>query len=374
MFSRPDLAVAAVRMVLHHALSGTETPFGNPMVAPSYLKEEAEELLELVLELHHENPAVSIPDLWALLTAKALARLGGPSVAARRGRDGPAEDAAVEDLLQFPPSLVPEDKRDVLNLKRVLSREGFSLEQIVALAGCNRNLGYHEAANFHTKEEVKPMLKRQPSMMGPSTDHFHAPDLLEKSTLDPYVFGGEYFDLLLDYNWKPGGMFKKGSHYRCSQKERRRQVTLLDPFSEKTLETRRRHLERLARSAAALEGAKEDSQGEEKTSGRFGRSGEAQFIPWAIKDKKEDPVSEEVDRALESSIEVDDPGDVLDPCEHVSMRGIDVMLLDDALTRGWLHHFSEDEISFFSTVSDVFAFIQGRGHNANKLYETHRIT
>lgn len=39
VFVRPDLAVVAVRVLLHHVLSDCSTPFGCPMVAPTTYRE-----------------------------------------------------------------------------------------------------------------------------------------------------------------------------------------------------------------------------------------------------------------------------------------------------------------------------------------------
>lgn len=382
LFSRPDLAVAAVRMVLHYALSGTATPFGAPMVAPPYLKEEAEELLDLVLELHEENPAISVPDLWAILSGKALARLGGPNITIRRGREGPEEiHAPEEEFLQIAPSLVPEDKRDVLSMKRLLAHQGFSLEQIVALISCYRNIGFHACANFHTKEEVKPHMARNRNIIGPDTSNFNLPDLIDKCTLDPYVFGGEYFDLLLDYDWKQAGIFKKSDSYRCSGKDRRREVVLLDPFSEQSLEAEKRRMEAAQKAASTLDDATRSRSGVvlSKDGSLYGRTGEAQFIKGSTHAAPDDDddvkkATAEVAAAFDSANIEEDDGTVLDPCEHVSMRGTDIMLLDDALTRGWLYKFSDNEINYYAAVGEVFTTIQEHGYNVNNLHDSGRMT
>lgn len=379
LFSRPDLAVVAVRMLLHHALSNTQTPFGCPIVAPENYRDEANEIVDFIWELNKEQPMFTVPDLWAMFTAKALARLGGPNVVPFRGRDEPPEFMSRELLLAFPRSLVTEDERDVLSMKRVLSRQGFSLEQLVALIGCDRCIGFHDAANFHTRDEVKPKMKRRPGTVGPADDEFHLPPTTLKTTMDPYVFGSDYFDLLLDYKWRQPGLFRqrKDSEYRCNAKERAREVTLLDPFSEKSIESQRRKMEATekarelvevanARAAATLESGSESAS----DSGRFDRSGEAQFIPGAVaaaSSERSGDARREPDPSGDPDYEVERPLATVDPCAHVSMRGMDVMLLDDGLTKGWLYQFVDNELEFYGAVSEVVLEIQRRGHNPNKL-------
>jgi hypothetical protein len=378
LFSRPDLAVAAVRMMLHHALSNTQTPFGCPIVAPEEYRPEAEQIVDFIWELNKEQPSYTFPDLWAMFTAKAIARLGGPNVTPYRGREDPPDFMTRDKLLAFPPAVITENERDVLNMKRVLSRQGFSLEQLVALIGCDRCIGFHEAAHFHTQQEVKPKMRRRPRTIGPTDDEFHLPDTVQKTTMDPYVFGGEYFDLLLDYRWRQSGFFKKHKdmEYRCNAKDRARDVTLLDPFSEKTLESQRRWMAAAEKAKETAEQAKRlnvdtaNDEGNAEGSGRFNRSGEAQFIPdgdqssWKV--GNEDG-KKETDLSGNPDYEIEHMGVSVDPCQHVSMRGIDVMLLDDSLTKGWLHQFGDNELEFYAAVSEIILEIQKRGHNTNKL-------
>ncbi|AYU83151.1 Peroxidase, putative [Leishmania donovani] len=365
-------------MLLHHALSNTQTPFGCPIVAPENYREEAEEIADFIWKLSTDQPMYTFPDLWAMFTAKAMARLGGPNVVPLRGRDDPPEFMTRDLLLAFPRSLVHEDDRDVLNMKRVLSRQGFSLEQVVALIGCNRCIGFHDAANFHTREEVKPKMKRRPGAIGPSDDEFHLPGTIQKTTMDPYVFGSEYFNLLLDYKWRQPGLFqqrRKGA-YSCNAKERARQVTLLDPFSEKSYESQQRRMgpaEKARESSNATDKRIPATLGDGDSApdrGRFDRSGEAQFIPGAHSANRSDSAessNREPDIAGDPDYEAERGTVSVDPCEHVSMRGVDVMLLDDALTKGWLYQFGDNELEFYAAVSEVILNIQGRGYNPNKL-------
>ncbi|EPY36721.1 cytochrome c peroxidase [Strigomonas culicis] len=356
-------------MLIHHILSNTKTPFGDPMVAPKEYEYEANELLDLVLSLHEHVPQFSIPDLWTLVTAKALARLGGPNVSILRGRDG-TEDKCRDDLLTFPPAVVSEDNRDVLNLKRSLAKQQFSIEQLVALIGCARTVGFHEGTHFHTQEKIKPLMRR-PMVTGPTEDEFHLPDTIGKCTVDPYVFGSEYFDLLLDYNWKQHGLLKKEPFYRCSESSRVRDVVLIDPFSAQKTE----QIDRIV--AAEEKHQKEVKNYFEKNSSvlegkspadmsKYGRTGEAQMIPG------KEPTKVEPEHTTHVDFETEEPSKHVDPCSHVSMRGIDVMLLDDALTRGWLHRFSSNEVDFYSTVTDIVLEVQRRGHNENELYVYHK--
>ncbi|KEG15022.1 putative ascorbate-dependent peroxidase [Trypanosoma grayi] len=364
VFSRPDLSVAMVRMVIHHALSGAQTPFGAPMVYPEYLRPEAEELMEFILQLHREQPMFTIPDLWAMLSAKALARLGGPSITVRRGRPHPPSDLAEDQLLVVTPSLVPEKKRDVLSMKRLLAGQGFSVEEIAGIIGGIRNIGFHESFGFHTKAEVKPQMRRHPSLMGPEEDIFHLPETLEKCTLDPYVFGGEYFDLLLDYNWKQGGFLNRRSGlFRCDEKDRKREVTLLDPFSEQALMKERKRLlaQEKAREAVERASQKREKLDDAEEESVTGRVGEAQYIPGV------DDNDDAGDDAGDMGVMLEVP-EFKSPCSNVSMREIDMLLLDDALLTGWLHRFSANEIQFYNVFGNVMEKIQSRGYNLNSLY------
>lgn len=365
-------------MLLHHALSNSQTPFGCPIVAPEEYKSEAEEIVDFIWNLNKEEPSYTFPDLWAMFTAKAMARLGGPNVVPYRGREDPPDFLTREALLAFPPALVKESDRDVLNMKRVLSRQGFSLDQLVALIGCDRCIGFHDAAHFHTTQEVKPRMKRRPGTIGPNDDEFHLPDTIQKTTMDPYVFGGEYFDLLLDYNWRQPGVFTKrrDGEYRCSAKDRAREVTLLDPFSEKTLESQRRWTaaaekakETADEATRRTSGAVNDKKGMQG-GGRFDRSGEAQFIPGVTQDtwNGENKGSQrEADPSGDPDSEIERQGVAVDPCQHISMRGMDVMLLDDGLTKGWLYQFADNELDFYAAVTEIILDIQKRGHNVNNL-------
>ncbi|SCU72884.1 peroxidase, putative [Trypanosoma equiperdum] len=363
VFSRPDLSVAAVRMVIHHALSGAQTPFGVPMVYPEYMKPEAEELMEFILQLNHEQPMFSIPDLWALFSAKALARLGGPSISVHRGRSDPPNDVPADQLLISTPSLVPESKRDVLNMKRLLSRQGFAVDEIVAMLGGIRNIGFHESSGFHTTEEVKPQMRRRPGVMGPEEDVYHIPDTPQKCTLDPYVFGSEYFDLLLDYNWKQNtSLFRRNGPFHCSENDRKREVLLLDPFSEQAMERERKRLQAEERARESVERAalKRHPSFDETTSITGGRDGEAQPISGVMSELNED---EGIN--VKSLVEVPE---FKSPCSSVSMREVDVLLLDDALLTGWMHRFSANEILFYDVFGTVMEKIQCRGYNLNSLY------
>ncbi|KAH9601536.1 hem peroxidase [Trypanosoma melophagium] len=366
VFSRPDLSVAAVRMVIHHALSGAQTPFGAPMVFPEYIRSEAKELMEFILQLHHEQPMFSIPDLWAMLTAKALARLGGPNISVRRGRPQLPIDLKEEQLLVETPSLVPETTRDVFAMKRLLAKQGFSVEEIVAIIGGIRNIGFHEDSGFHTKEEVKPQMRRRPGLMGPEEDIFHLPDTFHKCTLDPYVFGGEYFDLLLDYNWRKKGFFRRrGDHFRCDEGDRKREIVLLDPFSEESLSKERKRLQAQESAREAMERAAQKRQNiktDDEIESETGRVGEAQFIPGL-----EDVNNEAKDETIDVKGEVEIP-EFKSPCSSVSLREIDMMLLDDALLTGWLHRFSANEIRFYTVFGGIMEKIQSRGYNINSLY------
>ncbi|KAF8298731.1 putative peroxidase [Trypanosoma cruzi] len=367
VFARPDLSVAAVRMVIHYVLSDTQTPFGAPMVYPEYMRPEAEELMKFIFDLHSEQPMFSIPDLWAMLSAKALARLGGPNISVRRGRPDPPGHLAVEQFLVETPSLVPEGKRDVLKMKRLLAGQGFSVEEIVGMIGGIRTIGFHDSSGFHTKEEVKPQIRRHPSLMGPQEDVFHLPETMEKCTLDPYVFGGEYFDLLLDYNWRQRSLIGwRSGPFRCDEKDRKREITLLDPFSEQAVMRERKRLQAQEQAREAVERAAQKREQitlpeEEKAESAMGRVGEAQFIPGV---EMQESVDDDTTEAVGSLV----VPEFKSPCSSVSMREMDMMLLDDALLTGWLHRFSTNEIRFYTVFGEVMEKIQNRGYNLNSLY------
>lgn len=50
------------------------------------------------------------------------------------------------------------------------------------------------------------------------------------------------------------------------------------------------------------------------------------------------------------------------------MQDIDISLLDDALTYGWVYHYGNNEPDFYASVNDLVLFIQAQGHDRNNLY------
>ncbi|KAG8344254.1 hypothetical protein TRVL_04913 [Trypanosoma vivax] len=364
VFTRPDLSVALVRMVVHHALSGAQTPFAIPMVYPEYLRPEAEELMSFVIALHKEQPMFSIPDLWALLSSKALSRLGGPSVQVRRGRPDPPPDLSEEQLLVSVPSLVEETQRDVLKIKRLLAGKGFSVDEIVAMVGGIRNIGFHESSGFHTRAEVRPVMRRRFGALGPENDVLRLPESQYKCTLDPYVFGGEYFDLLLDYHWTQRGLFRRpGDLFQCDEGNRKREIVMLDPFSEQALERERKRLvaKERAREAVVRAAEKKELHAVPVDGSTTGRHGEAQYIGGS----NDKAVTGGTVQTVEPLVEMPE---FKSPCSSVSMREIDMTLLDDALLLGWVHRFSANEINFYTVFGKTIEKIHCHGYNVNSLY------
>jgi hypothetical protein len=374
VFSRPDLSVALVRMALHHLMAQTSTPFGAPMVAPPELKKEAEELLEFIKQLHAEQPQFSIPDLWALTCSKALERLGGPIVHPLRGRKHINAKGPTETLLVFPPHLVLTDQRDILRLKRVFAAQRYSVDEAVAALAGLRNIGYHPAvvSDVLRGETMKPAtVVERMDKAHPTQETLLAAKVVtqRKCSLDPYVFGGEYFNYLLDYHWTEtpvrslkhpsdrrdgdGGVLPELSWWRklvgsskgssasadarvwtCSESRRRRVDILVDPLSEAYAmrETMKRTLD---------------------------------------KDEMEQWEADQ-ERARRENPFTSAQGATASPCEDISMEAIDVMLLDDAMTLGWVTKFSENEVKFYTSFGSVVDKILCTGYNANELFNLKR--
>lgn len=376
VFSRPDLSVALVRMALHHLMTQAPTPFGAPMVAPPELKAEAEELLEFVKRIHAEQPQFSIPDLWALMCSKALERLGGPIVHPLRGRPHLDAKGPKETLLTFPPNVVLTTQRDVLRFKRLLASQRYSVDEAVAALAGLRNIGYHPAvlgqvAAASGTESMRPATlvervdKAHPT---PETQLTAKVTTQRKCSLDPYVFGGEYFNYLLDYHWdeQPVQSLKhpmdrrdgeghtvsspslwrtligQGSSasqahskvWTCSEGRRRRVDVLVDPLSE---------------AYAVREKMKRTLEPEE-------------MEQWEA----------EQERARRENPFTAAQGALVSPCDSISMEAIDVMLLDDAMTLGWVKKFSENEVKFYTSFGLVVDKILSKGYNVNELFNLKR--
>lgn len=215
MKERPDLAVAAVRMTTHYLLSPTGTPFGMPMVSPPFCGEEAEELHKIVVDWCAAYPSTSVADLWTLLSCKALESLGGPRVPLTVGRlplpeaDHPSDhgknmvaDSARVAVL---PSSVPESCGDIRRLKRVLAEKELPLDQIVALVGVSRAIGFHEDVCQHKKKDEK----------GWKSSCYDS--MPRQCTALPYQLENDYFRNLLRETW----LHVEGTpgYYRCRKTE-----------------------------------------------------------------------------------------------------------------------------------------------------------
>ena len=379
IFSRPDLAVALVKMNLHYVFSNTATPYGAPMVAPLSLQPEAEELSNFVREMNKAHPHKSIPDIWAMMTRKASLRIGGPEVCIKIGRTWPKYDRQriadqnsgtsgdsnggenAQSLVQIVDSVVSDRTRDVSRLKQVGAAQGLSVEEIVSAVGAYRNIGFHGDAGIHSTAQVRPtreqMYLLQTDALTPSPDTLVTPQSNRKCSVDPYTFDGLYFNHLLDYKWQPAALdVASGDHvkeasmtapwwrfltrrastedlrgheqamtiYKCDENIRRRsRQILIDPFSR--------------------ENARLSTEVRETPEG-----GKAFF-------KDEIPIE-----AQEAQTQVDF-------CGNIMMEPIDLALMDDAMCVGWVAKLAEDEPRFFATVGRLMAKIQDRGYNKNLL-------
>lgn len=373
VFSRPDLSVALVKMALHHIFSKTETPFAAPMVAPPELQDEALQLLHFIKELHKEQPQFSIPDLWVMATAKAVERIGGPALTALRGRKN-QDSFEDKDLLVFPPSCISDSARDVLSFKRMMSVSGYSFEEAIVALGAARSIGFHSVANIHFRESMKPANLRErfdENFPSQETLMTQKEATMRKCSMDPFVFGGEYFTYLLDYIWEPRveelnrdgsvkekkgilsklTLFKTSSspvnssesqglvapstrtYWTCSESKRRRVEQLVNPLSEEYLRKAKRKIELNA------------------------------------KQLREQEEQEELERLQNG----DQVSPVISPCDHITMEAVDVMLMDDALTLGWLSKFSENELRYYGSFAKLMDKLFQKGYNANLLFNLKRV-
>lgn len=381
VFSRPDLSVALLRMAMHHLFSNTQTPFGDPMVAPLELKQDAMELLSFIKELHKEQPQFSIPDLWALACVKAVERLGGPGVPPTVGRASSSSSTSLkdDDLLKFPPSLLSDDTRDVSSLKRLFAMQKFSCDEAVAALAGARNVGYHAGFYSSLRREGPLAMKPNVGSIGAASHETlltQQNPTMRKCTLDPFVFGGEYFNYLLDYHWfqvpvselavpqvpvarngeggaatpqpveQPSGSnqlsrwLRKAfgrSHvakgpdadvFRCFEDKRRRVEILVNPLSEDYIVTQKMKQTLNAKELREWEAGRE-AEREEKG------------------DQRANPV--------------------VSPCGHITMQPIDVMLLDDVMTLGWVNKFSENELRFYNSFTKVLRKTVEMRYNVNGL-------
>lgn len=302
---RLDLASTAVRMTAHYLLSNASTPFGAPMISPVHCKAEAEELAEMVASWHAAFPAVSIPDLWALVSSKAMVAVGGPRVPITAGRERRvcssgqtprSKNASEEDhVVILTPTHLPERCKNVRELKRVLSEEGLSLEQMVALLGVTRSLGPHEEGGNSTERDSKMSTSRE------RRSYYFPP---HQCTTNPHTYSNQYFQLLLGQKWKEEDVAP--GYYRC-------------------------------RSTSVDRGSKLS----------------------VVSDNSETRSS---NNALHNS-------EIADPCSFVAMKSLDILLLEDAGTKAFVQRFSQNQNRMDYVVASLFDSIHQRGHNVNHIYE-----
>lgn len=179
MRRNPTLAVAMVKITVHHVFSNTKTPFGAPLVVPEELKEEASEILRVLRQVQRDQPQVSLADLWVLASCYALSGLGGPIADSRWG-NRPCASEDVPIVVTKPQ--IKESGRDVMLLKRLLVDQDFPCHEMVALVG-HRTLGCH---------------------LGSKTD---------RCTRNPVVFDNDYFINLKEHKWLSN---KKGDLFMCN--------------------------------------------------------------------------------------------------------------------------------------------------------------
>jgi hypothetical protein len=235
--------------------------------------------------------------------------------------------------------------------------QGFSSDEAVAALAGSRNVGFHSGANIHSTTLMTPgILRERNNRSVPSQETLFAKESDSKRTcsMDPYVFGGEYFNYLLDYHWEPhsvaqhasssawsrlvsslqGGSkpLPKDTVWTCSESKRRRVEVLVDPLSDAYVREQKIKLDMSAKELREYTTTKSDN-------------------------------------ALSK-------GDVIEPavspCDQISMEAVDVMLLDDAMTLGWITKFSENELRFYGSFGRVFEKILGKGYNANELLNLER--
>jgi hypothetical protein len=393
VFTRPDLSVALLKMNLHYIMSETSSPFGAPMVAPPTLKPEAEELARFVREKHIEHPHCSVPDMWVMLTRKASLRLGGPDIRITSGRKWPKYDewerhnateqsgssskSYSEDttnhnhhdanrdvpfceepaLVRIVSAAVADTERDIGRLKQVCASQGLSTQEIVALVGAIRNVGFHGGAEIHNSIVVKPTAEQlrgdvTKDVLQLMPEALAAPKSNRKCSVDPYAFDGVYFTHLLDYKWEPVTDDTGEAPDTSKKPSRRRWFGILSA------------VEPTAPNAPMLFKCDED---------RRRRSKQTLVDPYSVENLKRPSTiitTEEGKRELtrdELSIEEQEVKSEVDFCSNIRMEPIDVSLMDDAMCVGWIARLSNDETQFYSVVATLLQKIHERGYNKNLL-------
>jgi hypothetical protein len=325
---RPDWCVALVRLAAHHAMSSPSTPFGAPLVTPPLLKDQAVELAQQVVSIHLKYPEYSIADIWAFLCCRALRRLGGPALTNYVGRGHHTDQMQPEALIAVTPSVLQDDRKDVLKIKRHLVQSGFGTDEITALLALVRGLGYHSSSGMRgalqLSDEQRAQRVSDPGFVGVAgVDELYLYESDRKCTTEPYIFGTQYFVNLLSYNWKKEN--RRGTLYRCREEDRRSLNIYINQFSSENFE------ELIRRSGRVPMTEEEAAVAEDKLKGKID----------AIR--------------------------ALGPCGRVSMEPIDLSLLDDGLIQGWMHRFIADEPRLFAVVSSAMDRILKSGYNLNNL-------
>lgn len=310
LFENPQLSVALTQMAFHHVLSGCQTPFATPMVCPPHLIEEAQILENLMGELVQYKHGLSPADLWAILCVKALQFVGGPTVSMKVGR--PLDETSMKVKIIDP--IIPHTKRNAKALKDEMGRNGYRVSDVVAIVGASRCLGYHPDVKFNVKDNVE----------------------YRKTTTQPLIFGNDYFDELVHYQWTP------------ESQNRKDKKKLFGLFSQKT------------------------SSGSDDTSPDLYRCNDDRKAALRVKymipnQAPKAPMTEHEAAAAEEQ----KPKTKSDPsasvCSQISMQGIDIALLDDSLLSGWVNRFADNEQTYFTQVEKIYDDLLQKGYDKTKL-------
>jgi hypothetical protein len=233
-----------------------------------------------------------------------------------------------EALIAVTPSVLQDDRKDVLKIKRHLVQSGFGTDEITALLALVRGLGYHSSSGMRgalqLSDEQRAQRVSDPGFVGVAgVDELYLYESDRKCTTEPYIFGTQYFVNLLSYNWKKEN--RRGTLYRCREEDRRSLNIYINQFSSENFE------ELIRRSGRVPMTEEEAAVAEDKLKGKID----------AIR--------------------------ALGPCGRVSMEPIDLSLLDDGLIQGWMHRFIADEPRLFAVVSSAMDRILKSGYNLNNL-------
>ena len=363
LISQPNLAAAAAQMALHYSLADVRTPFGAPMVAPPHLAEEARELEGLVAELMTYSHEFSPADLWAMIASKAVLLLGGPDCVMKAGR--PLDAASMSVRICEP--VVPYTERNAARLKSDMVRRGYRVSDVVAVVGAMRSLGYHPDAKVRFHAEEKTFVGASSTSSSSSTPTSEAGTtaasssssasdhaVFRKTTTHPFTFSNDYFDSLVQYQWRP--------------------ETEIAAEAARAARASRGILGRIgllggSKDAKAASGADAPSPNVFRCDDQRLAELRVKYVisakaPTAPQTREQAEAEEEAMRAAAEGIAAADPQ--LSICDQISMQPIDLSLLDDTLMSGWANRFADNEPLFFLEVAKVLeaSFVNGYPHES----------